>query len=260
LRCIDRLAAALADLREGREERLVVELTVLQMCRPETAQDVAALTARFDRLEERMRRMQGTVLPAAAAPPAAASESPAPAAADSRSRARAPQQVIEPATKPAAEAPFESVPVVVAAAPPMAPAPAPIEGLTLEAVQAAWPEVVAKIRDDAGPRRFALFREVRPGEVSGNTVVLEVPDNLPFHLARLGEDDALNVVAARVLGEVLGGGVRLTYRMGAPAAATLPMITEPLRAPDPDSLSEAGQGGIDPTALLADLMDGEVVE
>jgi hypothetical protein len=33
-----------------------------------------------------------------------------------------------------------------------------------------------------------------------------------------------------------------------------------LRAPDPNTLSEAGAGGIDPTTLLADLMDGEVVE
>jgi hypothetical protein len=120
---------------------------------------------------------------------------------------------------------------------------------------------VARIRDDAGPRRFALFREVRPGEVAGDTILLEVPENLPFHLARLGEDDALNTVAARVLGEVLGGGVRLKYRMSATLGmAPLPTIAEQLRAPDPNTLSEAGAGGIDPTTLLADLMDGEVVE
>jgi DNA polymerase-3 subunit gamma/tau len=263
LRCIDRLALALADLREGREERLVVELTVLQMCRPETAQDVAALTARFDRLEERMRRMQGAAVPAAA-PGATIAADPEPAAAPSPRPNPAPSRsapAAKPAAEPHSEAPFESVVVVTAVTSPVVPTLPPITGLTIEAVEAAWPEVVARIRDDAGPRRFALFREVRPGEVAGDTILLEVPENLPFHLARLGEDDALNTVAARVLGEVLGGGVRLKYRMSATLGmAPLPTIAEQLRAPDPNTLSEAGAGGIDPTTLLADLMDGEVVE
>ena len=254
LRCIDRLALALADLREGREERLVVELTVLQMCRPETAQDVAALTARVDRLEERLRRVQS-------APPAA------PAAAAPEPAAVTPLRAVPPAPAPEvrslrpdpaeSEEPFESAaaPIVVAAASPLP----PITGLTLEAVQTAWPAAVARIREEAGMRRFALFREARPAEVTGSTIVLEVPENLPFHLAQLGEDDTLNATAARVLGEVLGGGVRLAYRGGANPAATAPQI-DPVRAPDQDTLSDPTAGGIDPAALMADLLDGEVVE
>ena len=255
LRCIDRLAAALADLREGREERLVVELTVLQMCRPETAQDVAALTARVDRLEERLRRVQGTVA-APVAPVASVTPEPAPAP------PLGPVPKAEPPRRTAAkaEAPFEAVPpspvVVVVAASPRE----PITGLTLDAVQSAWPEVVARIRDEAGPRRFALFREVRPAEVSDVTIVLEIPASLPFHLARLGEDDALNVIAVRVFGDVLGGGVRLAYRSGSATEPATALRPDPLRAPDRDTLSEAGEGAIDPATLMADLLDGEVVE
>ena len=257
LRCIDRLALALADLREGREERLVVELTVLQMCRPETAQDIAALAARIDRLEERLRRVQAT--PVAAAP----SLAPEPAAVTPLRSVPTPPAATPnppkatPVDRATAEAPFESAaaPVLAVAASPLP----PISGLTLEAVQTAWPAAVARIREEAGMRRFALFREARPVEVSGATVVLEVPENLPFHLAQLSEDDALNATAVRVLGEVLGGGVRLAYRGGAVPAAAAPHV-DPRRAPDQDTLSDATAGGIDPAALMADLLDGEVVE
>ncbi len=256
LRCIDRLAAALADLREGREERLVVELTVLQMCRPETAEDLAAVTARLDRMEERLRRVQGGVVAPAA--PAA----PEPTAAPPRAVASQPANPKAEKAKKAgkAEAPFESSPPLVITPAAAVVAAPPITGLTLEAVQSAWPEVVARIRDEAGPRRFALFREVRPADVIGDLIALEVPENLPFHLARLGEDDRLNATAARVLAEVLGGGVRLSYRLGVAVAPVPAPTTAELRAPDRDSLTDAGNGGIDPAALLSDLLDGEVVE
>ena len=96
--------------------------------------------------------------------------------------------------------------------------------------------------------------------MAGDLISLEVPENLPFHLARLGEDDRLNTTAARVLAEVLGGGVRLSYRMGVAVAPAPAPTTAEVRAPDRESLTEAGAGGIDPAELLSDLLDGEVVE
>ncbi|MEK7252829.1 MAG: DNA polymerase III subunit gamma/tau [Actinomycetota bacterium] len=259
LRCIDRLAAALADLREGREERLVVELTVLQMCRPETSEDLAALTARLDRVEDRLRRVQVTGVPtvSAAPPVVAASTVSSEATPPTPPRSTPAAAAAKPRTTAKAEAPFESVtsPVLVQVSSTLA----PITGLTLDVVETAWPEVVAKIRDEVGPRRFALFREVRPAEVTDSTVVLEIPASLPFHLARLGEDDALNATAVRVLGEVLGGGVRLAYRSGAAHDATA-INPEPHRAPHRDTLTGEGEGAIDPAALMAHLLDGEVVE
>ncbi|HEX5630740.1 MAG TPA: DNA polymerase III subunit gamma/tau [Acidimicrobiia bacterium] len=261
LRCIDRLAGALADLREGREERLVVELTVLQMCRPETAEDLAAVTARLDRMEERLRRVQsGGAAAAASSAPEPAAPAPLAVASPPAKPTAGKAEKKEPARSEKAESPFESPPPSVITPAAAVVAAPPITGLTLEAVQTAWPEVVARIRDEAGPRRFALFREVRPADVSGDLIVLEVPENLPFHLARLGEDDRLNATAARVLAEVLGGGVRLSYRIGVAVAPVPAPTTAELRAPDRDSLTDAGNGGIDPAALLSDLLDGEVVE
>ena len=259
LRCIDRLAAALADLREGREERLVVE--------SHRVADVPPGDLGGSRRAHRSARQGGGPVAAlqvtgvptvSAAPPVvAASTVSSEATPPTPPRSTPAAAAAKPRTTAKAEAPFESVtsPVLVQVSSTLA----PITGLTLDVVETAWPEVVAKIRDEVGPRRFALFREVRPAEVTDSTVVLEIPASLPFHLARLGEDDALNATAVRVLGEVLGGGVRLAYRSGAAHDATA-INPEPHRAPHRDTLTGEGEGAIDPAALMAHLLDGEVVE
>ena len=51
LRAVDVLSEALFKLREGREERLMLELAVLKLTRPELAEDAASLAARIDKLE-----------------------------------------------------------------------------------------------------------------------------------------------------------------------------------------------------------------
>ena len=51
LRAVDHLGEALVKLREGREERLMVELAMIRLTRPETATDPDALLARLERLE-----------------------------------------------------------------------------------------------------------------------------------------------------------------------------------------------------------------
>jgi DNA polymerase-3 subunit gamma/tau len=53
LRAVDLLGEALVKLREGREERLMVELAMIRLTRPETAADPDALIARLERLETR---------------------------------------------------------------------------------------------------------------------------------------------------------------------------------------------------------------
>jgi DNA polymerase-3 subunit gamma/tau len=255
LRCIDRLGEALIELREGREERLVVELTVLQMCRPEVARDVSAVSARVDRLEERMRNLRGSV-----------------AAAEDRSARAGPQE--EPAKEakppPAMEAAVDpaggSQPEEVAESPTEAlldvgpEATAPVDGLELSSVEDAWPVVTTRVRDEAGPRRFALFREVLPTAVDGSTIILEVPHHLPFHLAQMQEDDRLNGILRTVLGEVLGGSVAISYRPGEESAEDDTVVSLPDRAPDKETLTESDEGAIDATKLVVDLLDGEIVD
>ena len=254
LRCIDRLGEALVELREGREERLVVELAMLQMTRPETAADVASIASRVDRIEDRMRRAPQSAAPV---PPRGEGEEPA-------SR-RAPSTTVEtrpspedspelplPATAPTADPePVEMEPSV-----PAAPA-----SFDLGAVSDAWPAVVARIREEAGPRRFAFFREARPAAVEGSTLVLEISSNMPFHLDALSEDDRLTAIVVQVLSDTLGGAVEVRYRPGGSPEPTGPAVTaDPLEVPDRDSLEERSGDVIDPASLVVDLLGGEVVD
>ena len=138
---------------------------------------------------------------------------------------------------------------------------APPAEFDLAEVDQKWPAIVARIREEAGPRRFAFFREARPAEVDGSTLVLEIPEQFTFHLEALSEDDRLNAIVIAVLSEALGGATRVSYRSGAvdvePDVAT---SEDPVRAPDESELTESEDGGIDPTDLVVDLLGGEVVE
>lgn len=264
LRCIDRLGEALVELRDGREERLVVELAIIQMTRPETSPDPGALAARIDRVEERVRLLHERAGAAAAAPQSSA---PAPRPAEPEPAVEAvedsppeppslkvvpdatsddPEERVEPIASPPSE------PVQAAASP------------TLDAVDSAWPAIMAKVRDEAGMRRHALFREVRPVAVEGNRLILELPAHLPFHLAQLGEDDHLNAVVTAAASEALGGNVRLEYR-SADGDASLAHPVEPEEqpdepVPDKDQLLDASDSENDPTDLVIDLLGGEVID
>jgi DNA polymerase-3 subunit gamma/tau len=55
LRSIDRFSEALLQLRRGREERLVLELALIRLTRPETTIDVESLATRVDRVERDIR-------------------------------------------------------------------------------------------------------------------------------------------------------------------------------------------------------------
>jgi DNA polymerase-3 subunit gamma/tau len=277
LRSIDLLGDALVQLREGREERLVTELTLLRLARPETSLDAASLAARVDRLEDRLRRFQEQGPVAAADTPAPASPpkpielppepapAPAPAARPLEAEASepAPPEQDEPAPEfdsIAAEAVFEA-PIVEAVE--AAPQPTPVVDVDMAAIDALWPALVARVRDEAGPRRHALFRETAPAAVEDGALVLEVPAHLPFHLAQLQEDDRLMAILTSVVQELSGAPLRVRYRSGDGAQTGLfdtPVDIEPERAPDKDDLQVAGSGGVDPTDILKDMLGGEVVD
>jgi DNA polymerase-3 subunit gamma/tau len=255
LRCIDRMGEALVELREGREERLVVELAVLKMTRPETAEDTSSLSARLDRVEDQFRAMKRAT-PAASNGETAVDRAPAAEQAPVLERpALEPVAIDEPEAESEDDEPSP-------AAPAPAPAAAPVEGLTLEAVDDAWPAIMAHVREEAGPRRNALFKEARPAAVEGSTLVLEVPDHLPFHLAQLQEDDALAGIVGEAAQRALGGAVRLKYRAGESRGAPQPEAADdtPERAPDKDSLVDSGEGAVNAADLVVDLLGGEVVE
>ena len=169
----------------------------------------------------------------------------------------------ETPSEPAAVAPAdpettpEPEPTPVVAAP-----SGPPSGLDLAAIDSVWPQLISKVREEAGPRRFALFRETRPVGVEGGTLILGIGAHLPFHLAQLQEDDRLTSVVTNAAGGLLGGVVKIEYRPvngESEPAAKSPVEEEiPEKTPSKDELTDTGEGAIEAVDLIVDMLDGEV--
>ena len=249
LRAIDRLGEALVQVREGREERLTVELAVLRLTRPETASDPAALSARLDRLEERQRRAPATPVrvdetpgSAPAAPLGAPTPKPATSVAQPQSEETAPAPVKRSRRSQAATSP----------PPPRTVSPAPPRSdLNLESVNAVWPQLVAAVRDGVGPRRYAYLRDAAPLAIEDGGLVLGVPAG--FHLESIREDIALQQIVADAASELLAGPVHIVYRLG----LTETPVEVPIRVPD--SLGDPQPANLDPTELVVNLLGGSVI-
>ena len=229
LRAVDLLGEALLRLREGREERLMTELAMIKLTRPETASDPEALIARMDRLERRMGK------PADPPPLAELGEEPKETTPD----------VDEKLAQAAA-------PLVAEEEEPKEPE-RPAVDITFEQLQKIWPGLFGGLRDVLGARRWAFFRETVPADVSGNTVILEVAHD--FHLAALEEDDAVSKIVATKAGDLLGTAVRVRFRAKDK--------TETDRGDDGVDLSdleERPDAETDPTALLASELGAEVID
>ncbi|MFO7298613.1 MAG: DNA polymerase III subunit gamma/tau [Actinomycetes bacterium] len=243
LRSIDLLSEALVKLREGREERLMTELALIKMTRPETSTDPEALIARMDRIE---RRLAGQGAAAYVQPETPAPSRPAPAPA-----ASAP---VDPA--PAPEPPAAPPPAAAASAPQAEPEPAPAgdSGLpvTLEALTRVWPGLFGSLKDLLGARRWALFKEAVPVAVEGRTLILEVPAG--FHLTSLQEDETVARIVATKASDLLGTQVRIAFR-GRGVTRQEPQSTEDI---DFNQLEE--RPTVDPETLLVTELGAQVVE
>ena len=196
LRTVEVLGEALAALRDGREERLVVELAMLRLARPEVSIDPASLGARIDRLEDRMRRLNEGAAPlppvaarAALGGPAAGAGARAITRPDRRAgsggsrlgrraeRGRpggqgAPARGQEGSRARSGGASGSGGPSTGACRSVIwklpATAPPPPASLDLAAVETVWPALIERVRKDAGPRRHALLRACRPVAVEGS--------------------------------------------------------------------------------------------
>ncbi len=251
IRAIDVLSEGLIRLREGREERLMTELTLLKLTRPEVASDVASVATRITALEQRVSAIarQSKEAPSSATPPAGQPHK----AESAQPETKQPTEVVpDPPQKPAdAPSPAREVDQSPAAES-VTPSPGTV---TLDALQQIWPALVARVREELGSRRQALFREATPGRVEGTTVFLEVPSHLTFHLEQLTADPQVGVAVAARAGELLHADVSVQFE----AAGT------PQRDPEPeifdkDQLVEADTTPDDPVSLVADILGGEVID
>jgi DNA polymerase-3 subunit gamma/tau len=228
LRAVDLLGEALVRLREGREERLMTELALIKLTRPETASDGEALLARLERVERRIGKAE-TVLPAVAVVAAAQTPAATPEAAGEGLAEPAPtaEPVADPGSGPSAAS------------------------VSFDQLQRVWPGLFGSLRDVLGARRWAFFREAVPASVEGDVIVLEVAHD--FHLQSLQEDDAVAAIVATRASDLLGGPVRVRFGLRASGDGEDDTI-------DIDQLEERPEGSADPAALLAAELGAEVVE
>lgn len=233
LRAIDQFAEALIQLRAGREERLVLELTLLRLTRPETAMDTDALVSRIERLERDAGRETRD----------ASSEKEIPAesqvAEEKEEEPTAESQVASRQSQVEEEQPAEETDSTI----------------TLAELQGAWPAIVAEIRTRFGARRHAFVKVAEPLSVENGAAVLTLPDHQHFHLEQLNADTELQEALADIAADALSGRVTLEFR----AADGETDEPEPERAPDKDHLEDSGSGTEDPADLVADMLGGEVV-
>jgi len=272
LRTVDQLSEALLHLRQGREERLVTELTLIRLTRPETAIDADALAVRLERLEQQGVRPAAAATPPPptvaavepAKPPAASGpvvRTPEPSSASSQ-RGDAPNRdtgvgtADAAVTKAKAQSPPEPAAVAKSQVAPASSQPS----LDLATYESAWPAIAARMRDLAGVSKHALLLEAAPVSVDGDTVVFELPDHLPFHLERLKADTALHELLAQASAQFTGVPVSPEFVAAGAEVAASAVAPEPSRAPDKNDLEEEDEGAIDPTELVVDMLDGEVIE
>jgi len=233
LRAVDLLGESLVKLREGREERLMVELAVIRLTRPEASADLDSLLDRIERLE----RGQGP------------------------SPLRAPVLVNSPPERPpevprvALASPEPDLPRVVTAAPEADTATSGNGGqVSLSRVQEIWPSLYGSLRQVLTPRRWALFREATPGAVEGSRLLLDVAQD--FHLEGLQTDPVVAALIATQAGDLLGSTIEVQFRK---TGASTPAPEEEVEL-DPERLFEAPAEAVDPTALLQRELGATVVE
>ena len=228
LRAVDLLGEALVRLREGREERLMTELAMIKLTRPETASDTEALLSRVERIERRLGKPEPV-------PPIAASSVNEPA----------PSQPVQPAS---AETVTETLPEQTAEE-----APGALQvDVSFDQLKKVWPGLFGSLRDVLGARRWAFFREAVPAAVDDGVIVLEVAHD--FHLQSLQEDDAVASIVATRASDLLGGPVRVRFGLRAVGDESDDQTI------DMTQLEERPQSAEDPTSLLAAELGAEVVE
>ena len=257
LRAVDLLGDALVRLREGREERLMTELALIKLTRPETSSDAEALLSRVERIERRLGKPDPVPAPGAAGPapdPSAKAASLSPvveaAAAVPPAPVKSGNGEVEKASEPAASTPPSPATPVL---PPAGGETAQAIDVSFEQLQKVWPGLFGSLRDVLGARRWAFFREAVPAAVEGNVIVLEVPHG--FHLQSLQEDDAVAAIVATRAGDLLGGTVRVRFGLRESVADGSGEQTI-----DMNQLEERPEGSTDPTSLLASELGAEVVD
>lgn len=295
LRTIDQFSDALVELRAGREERLVLELALIRLTRPETAMDEQALLSRIERLEQASHQssvvdQESSVVDPHPESPAISGQtlaSPSGGVGSGAGGGGEGQASADGEPEPTKtddegvsdEKPSDPPPGPTAGLPPEGEArkeklgsedelvsppkveetgvDLPLADVSLAEFQAAWPAIVAGVRTQFGARRHAFVKVAEPLAVAGGVATLGMPSHQHFHLEQLNADTELRVALDNIAAEQLGGTITLEFVED--DGPTQPATDEPERAPDKDQLIADGTPPDDPADLIADMLGGEVV-
>ena len=273
LRAVDLLGDALVKLREGREERLMVELAMIKLTRPETATDPDALLARLERLE-RVQAPDLKQTPGAKrqtsekGPDARRQTEKAPdaigqtpeAAPGARHQTPVPPPEGRPLERSESEGGARATPAANASEPTaLVPMTEPQSAVPVSAdrLNEIWPALFGGLRQVLGARRWALFREATPAGIEGNFLILHVAQD--FHLEGLQRDAATTALVATHASDLLGQAVGVEFRKSGVIAPPGEDALSRLEL-DKDRLSEAPADAGDPTALLERELGATFVE
>jgi DNA polymerase-3 subunit gamma/tau len=288
LRAIDELSNALLQLREGREERLVVEIAMIRLTRPEAVPSLDGINSRIERLDRDLSELKraGMTVQSVPAPDTGPPDRPFVSASttdhrpptteeahkregdagdripDTGQKPNRGSQITEP--EPVAESESgkrksESTSPTSDSAESVAETEsAPQVELTIEGFQKAWPAVMADIRHAIGPRRQALLREASPTAVEQSSVIFEVASHMHFHLEQLKADTEITEAIVTACQQHLGTTVGVVFRS---ADAPTPTQEDTERAPDKDDLQSAeDDAAVDPVNVVMDIFDGQIVD
>jgi DNA polymerase-3 subunit gamma/tau len=250
LRAIDVLSTALLELRDGREERLVVELAILRLTRPETVPDLDGITVRLDRVERQLRGVTTHDTPTAAdsQPPKSREPEAEKNLSPERPFAEATDDTRHTTHDEEQEEQTESIGVGVSTA----------VDLEFEDFERAWPAIVAQIRQDVGPRRHALLKEASPAGIENGIVMFEVASHMHFHLEQLKADDGIAAAISAAGVDHLGQPVSVAFRSS--NTPTTPEEPDVERAPNKDDLAEASsENELNVVDNVLDVLGGEIV-
>lgn len=269
IRSMDVLSDGLLRLREGREERLMTEITLLKLTRPEIAADVPSLQARLDTLERRVSAIarQAPASPAEAVPAPTlrpiVPTSPPLSSLDTDQTDEDRMSVAPPAVDPEASKPEIPSPEPSGSPPSVAGRDgAPTGDVDLAAFKRIWPALSARVKGELGNRRHALFREARPGLVDGSTLVIHVPSHLGFHLEQMVSDPQFAAAVSAEASSLLGGPVTARFvadNANQASPVELAVDDDDEEEIDKDRMAESGEVD-DPVGLVEDLLGGEVIE
>ena len=252
LRAVDVLGEALVKLREGREERLMVELAMIKLTRPETASDPDAMLARLERLE----RQEQTPDARRQTPEQTSNARRETSQQTPDARRQTPEQTsnsrLEPPDQESKPQPGTSNLEPQVSLEPQSSVP-----VSAEQLNEIWPALFGGLRQVLGARRWALFREATPAGIEGNSLILHVAQD--FHLEGLQRDAATTALVATHASDLLGQVIGVEFRKAGAVVSPADGAESRIEL-DKDRLPEAPAEAGDPTALLERELGATFVE